>query len=719
MDDRRSGVLRTLRKQRPSIRSLFRSAQISANSAAVSVDGWIPQLSHLANSVVARCSKVLLLQPAELQRQFESQMPEGVKQPSCYARNLLEYCSYSALHIMVQEPDHLSDKEFRRLTYDMMLAWEAPAAEGETLSKESSMQSKAIVEDEDGVSIFYSDSLNMAVQVDEKKTVGLEAFSRIGPVVPSIADIITVDNIFAALTSSSGGQLHFLIYEKYLIALDKTIRNAKSLGGSTMILNLQLAEGEIAIEVDGTIPTQPVFQHIGISAWPGRLILTNRALYFESVGVGSYNKAAIYDLELDLKQSVKRESTGPLGAKLFDKAVSYKSISLTEPVSMEFPEFKGHLRRDYWLAVIREVLHVNQFIRKFSLKDVREGEALSRAILGIFRCRAIRDAFHIVPSHFRTILSFILAERLPKGDNVLEALSGRLELLNIESGGSSLNGSKIQSTTVQPVSLLTLQKFGLIIKKETEVVKDVKFSNGDVWVGVANPLELALKQSKLDSFKAEAAHASVAQMKVEGVDTNLAVMKELLSPLMEVATWIQFLASWENSFNSSIFMIIFCYAIFRDWVGYILPCSFLFLAVLMLWNKHQAKEKAVEALKVNQPPNRNPVEQLLTLQELVGQLETYIQAANIVLLKLRALLFSAFPQATNTAAIFLIFMAVVLVFVPLKYMIMCFFLEPFTREMPLRKDTSDKLFRRLKEWWVGIPAAPVQIIKLEESKKRR
>lgn len=33
--------------------------------------------------------------------------------------------------------------------------------------------------------------------------------------------------------------------------------------------NLHLSEGEIALEVDGTVPTQPVLQHIGISAWPG------------------------------------------------------------------------------------------------------------------------------------------------------------------------------------------------------------------------------------------------------------------------------------------------------------------------------------------------------------------------------------------------------------------------------------------------------------------
>lgn len=60
----------------------------------------------------------------------------------------------------------------------------------------------------------------------------------------------------------------------------------------------------------------------------GRLTLTNRALYFEAFGVGSYDKPVIYDLEMDLRQVLKRELTGPLGARLFDKAIMYKSTSM-------------------------------------------------------------------------------------------------------------------------------------------------------------------------------------------------------------------------------------------------------------------------------------------------------------------------------------------------------------------------------------------------------
>lgn len=55
--------------------------------------------------------------------------------------------------------------------------------------------------------------------------------------------------------------------------------------------------------------------------------MTNCALYFEP-GVGLYDKAVKYDLATDMKQTIKPELTGPLGARLFDKAVMYKSMAM-------------------------------------------------------------------------------------------------------------------------------------------------------------------------------------------------------------------------------------------------------------------------------------------------------------------------------------------------------------------------------------------------------
>ncbi|KAM4121271.1 hypothetical protein ACJW30_03G195300 [Castanea mollissima] len=694
----------------------------NANANALSLSPKpIPHLSSLANSVVSRCSTILQVLTEELQHQFDTELPESVKEPLTYARNFLEFCSYQAIHQLSAGPNFLSGKDFRQLTYDMMLAWEAPSVESETLDKEIPSCSNQEIEEEDGWSLFSSSSTTLAVQVDEKKTVGREAFAQIAPVCSAVADIITVHNLFDALTSSSGYRLHFLVYEKYIRSLDKIMKAAKN-ALAPAIVNLQLSEGEIVIDVDGTVPTQPVLQHIGISAWPGRLTLTNYALYFES-GVGLYDKAVRYDLATDMKQVIKPELTGPLGARLFDKAVMYKSTSIEEPVYLEFPEFRGNSRRDYWLDICLEILYAHGFIRKNNLKEIQKSEILAKAILGIFRYRAVREAFRFSSSHYKTLLAFNLAESLPGGDKILETLSSRLALLN---DGVGIANAKRQSTlspkkqqpTLSPVSLLALSQLGFVLEREANLDGQAVII-GDICVGETNPLELAVKQSLLDTGMAEAAQATVDQVKVEGIDTNVAVMKELLYPVIELVSRYQILASWEDPYKSMVFLVMSGYIIIRGWIRYILPAFFVFVAILMLRCRHFNKGRPLEAFRVTAPPARNAVEQLLTLQDAITQVEALIQAGNIILLKIRALLFAILPQATEKVALLLIFIAAVFAFVPMRYLVLLVFLEAFTREMPYRKESSNRWIRRVKEWWIRIPAAPVQLIKVDEKKKRK
>ena len=130
--------------------------------------------------------------------------------------------------------------------------------------------------------------------------------------------------------------------------------------------------------MDGTLTTQPVLEHVGISTWPGRLTLTDHALYFEALKVVTYDKAKVYDLANDLKQVIRPELTGPWGSCLFDKALVYKSTSLSEPVIMEYPELTGHYRRDYWLAIMLEIRYAHRFVRKFQIKGVEKEETLSK-----------------------------------------------------------------------------------------------------------------------------------------------------------------------------------------------------------------------------------------------------------------------------------------------------------------------------------------------------
>ncbi|XP_050234444.1 uncharacterized protein LOC126682737 [Mercurialis annua] len=720
-----------------SLKSLFQrkrsSSSVSISNSkegdSPSADGIspIPQLSPLANSVVARCSRVLGVATLELQHQFDIELPESVKQLFTYARNFVEFCFYKTLNSISSDPNFLSDKDFRRLTYDMMLAWESPCIDIiQSLPNEAPSPKKGEGEekneddgDEDGGSLFYSSPTTMAVQVDDTKTVGREAFARIAPACAVVADVMTAHNLFDALTTSSAGRLHFLIFDKYLHTLDKILKAAKIAPGS-FFPNLQLAEGEIILDVDGTVPTQPVLQHIGLAAWPGRLTLTNYALYFESLGVGLYDKAVRYDLAMDMKQVIKPELTGPLGARLFDKAVMYKSASVVEPVYFEFPEFKGNSRRDYWLDICLEILHAHQFVRKNNFTETQQLELLARASLGIFRCRAVREAFHIFSSHYKSILSFKMADSLPRGDMILETLSSRLTLLTLTASPRNVDGSvhAKQQRVCSPVALLTLSQLGFTLKKELNL--DVEaIAIGDLCAGEISPLEIAVKQSVSKIGKVEAAQATVDKVKVEGIDTNVAVMKELLYPIIELVNHLQVLVSWEDPFKSALFMVLCCYAISRGWTRYFLPSLCICSAVFMLWRRHFNKKKPLEAFRVTAPPNKNAVEQLLTLQEAISQVEALIQTANIILLKIRALLFSVLPQATETVALMLAVMAVLIAFVPLRQLILLVFLEAFTREMPYRKENSDRLRRRLREWWIRIPAAPVQLIKLDDSKKKK
>lgn len=49
------------------------------------------------------------------------------------------------------------------------------------------------------------------------------------------------------------------------------MKSVQSAMGPQLMTSLSLADNEILIDVDGTTPTQPVLQHIGMSAWPGNL----------------------------------------------------------------------------------------------------------------------------------------------------------------------------------------------------------------------------------------------------------------------------------------------------------------------------------------------------------------------------------------------------------------------------------------------------------------
>lgn len=90
-----------------------------------------------------------------------------------------------------------------------------------------------------------------------------------------------------------------------------------------------------------------------------------------------------------------------------------------------------------------------------------------------------------------------------------------------------------QKQKISPVAVLTLDQLGFSLQTETNL--DGESIGGDIFVGETNPLETAVKQSISDTGRAEAAQATVDQVKVEGIDTNAAVMKVIYMyfPLLE------------------------------------------------------------------------------------------------------------------------------------------------------------------------------------------
>ncbi|XP_010461747.1 PREDICTED: uncharacterized protein LOC104742432 isoform X2 [Camelina sativa] len=647
---------------------------------------WIPELSPVANVVIRRCSKVLGVSVSELQDSFKQEASESVKQPSMFPRNFLEYCCFRALALSVGVTGHLSDKDFRRLTFDMMVAWEVPSAASQALPS-----------------------------VDEDPTVGLEAFSRIAPAVPIIADVIICENLFGMLTSASNSvRLQFYVYDKYLYGLERAIKKMKSQSESSLLSGVR-SKGEKILEVDGTVTTQPVLEHIGISAWPGRLILTDHSLYFEAIKVVSFDIPKRYSLSDDLKQVIKPELTGPWGTRLFDKAVSYKSISLPEPVVMEFPELKGHTRRDYWLSIILEVLYAHRYIKKFKINTgVAKDEAISKAVLGILRVQAIQELGLTTPVRYENLLPFNLCDQLPGGDRILETLAEMSSSRVLERTNKAKDTGTLQSMSASDMVSQLGSVFGA-----TSPTSNSSLVVGDVMVGDVNPLEKAVKQSRKNYEKVVLAQETVNGVKVDGIDTNAAVMKELLLPVMEMGNWFLSLAYWDDPFKSFVFCLFSTLIIYRGWIGYVCAIASLFLAGFILLTRcFSNREKAMIELKVITPPPMNTMEQLLAVQNAISQLEELIQDGNIVLLKFRALLLSLFPQASEKFAVAVVIAALMMVFMPCNYLVLVVFLELFTRYSPPRRASTERLMRRLKEWWFSIPAAPVVLEQNKDDNKK-
>ncbi|XP_051150624.1 uncharacterized protein LOC127265021 isoform X2 [Andrographis paniculata] len=593
----------------------------------------------------------------------------------------------------------ISDGSFSRFTFDMMLAWEMPTSAQEasytlTESVRKEREEKLVLsgtdEFQDDIPLFYSDLLPLLV--DGEPSVGADAFVWLAITVPLVVDTVNGRFTFETLTSPTGNRLHYPAYDKFLKEIHKCM---KHLHNQETPKGIELTDGEFILHVEGTPTSQRVVRHIGGTSWPGRLTLTNNALYFEASGVVSYEDAMKLDLSKDTEQNVKPAATGPWGAPLFDKAIVYEASDLQEAVVLEFPEMTSSTRRDHWLALIKEVMLLHRFLSKFKVESVEMWEMHARTILGIIRLHAAREMLRISPPEPKNFLIFVLLDELPKGDYVLQELAQTLN--NLTTRHPCTATSILNNFNISRASIPFVDDTQEINANNSEIVRPENISS----------LESAVNRAREEGKEMDMAKATAVSIKEEGISESAQVLLGLLKPLLRIVVpFARRIFTWEQPGTTCIVMIATLGIIYKELVGLSFSAFLLCGVANMLWTRQKMIPEEHEKICIQSGPDQVTIESIVSAQHALRSIHEIMQLVNITVLKIWSVLISKAPKHTNRVMMVMTFLAAVLAMVPLKFiviaMVLCFF---FGKQLQ-----SEKGNRRLREWWESIPIIPVEIV---------
>ncbi|KAF3796148.1 hypothetical protein EJ110_NYTH04071 [Nymphaea thermarum] len=661
----------------------------------------LEHLSAVAKSVVSRSSEILDTSVSDFVDSFEKGLIKvGTNENG---RKLIEFCCSKVVSVLCPFIDEkIKDGYFTRLTFDMMLAWEKPSSiderpHVESIAKEHEEKKMppGIVEPDEDIPLFYSDLLPLLV--DEKLNVGEDAFAWLSSVLPLAADIANARFVFETLAAQTANRLHFPAYDRYLREIDKSI---KKLPQQTVPNGAELRDDEFILHVEGTASTQRVVRHIGGTSWPGRLTLTNYALYFEASAVLSYENALKIDLSnSEVGHQVKAASTGPWGAPIFDKAMVYESTQLPEALVLEFPELTSSTRRDHWLTLTKEIILLHQFISRYKIEATyQRWETHGRTILGVIRLHAAREMLKICPPPPSNFLIFTLFEELPKGDYVMEELANELK----------------QMTEIGLCSVTSLLKgLNLVHPKVVDMNLGEVFDEtlADDGGDEKSPLETKVEQAREEAKDIRIAKTTIEGLKEEGIAESLLVTKvyvvldevfanlveacfleagqvdslilhlELLRPLQKLSPWLHEILEWEKPVVTALLISMLMLVVYKEWIGYAVSTCVLLMIGLQLGLRHKRVRDEHDEIIVN-----------LSMDQ--PMMETQ---SNVLMLTMAwmAIMFAVLPFR-------LVLMACIL----------CCFLAKYEakRSRPGFIPGSGSIKRRIKEWWDSIPVTPVRTI---------
>ncbi|KAK1581722.1 hypothetical protein Q3G72_008439 [Acer saccharum] len=655
-------------------------------------------LSSIANDVVLTCARTLDTSVDSLVEEFEAEWKPEI---GGYSRKFVEYCSTKALIDMCRNiEEKMSDGSFSRVTFDMMVAWEMLSCEYEEAhtecvgkEKEDGRRPLKVSSEQDEVSLFYTDL--MPLLADHKHSVGEDAFVWLAMLVPLVADVVNGRFTFETLTAPTGNRLHFPAYDIFLKEIDKCI---KHLQNQATPKGVELADDEYILHVEGTASSQRVVRHIGKTSWPGRLTLTNYALYFEASGAVTYEDAIKIDLSKDIEHSFKPTATGPWGAPLFDKAIVYESPELSEGIVLEFPELTSSTRRGHWLALTKEIMLMHQFLLKYEVEcPIQAWEMHARTILSIIRLHAAREMLRISPPDPMKFLIFALFDELPKGDYVLSELADSLKKVK---PGHSCSGSSILRSMNLSQSIFS----GVETK---EAVGDKLNPMADS----PTSLETAINQTREEAKEIDIAKSTTEGLKDEGIGDSALVFMELLKPLKGVVPWFQEIISWKKPITTIAVIAATLQIVYNEWVGKAIAACLLWGVLRMLRARRERLQDKYNEIVISTASDKTTMENLVSAQYGLITVHEILQAINIAILKLWSILVSKARKHADITMLAMSAAAILLAMIPFKFIIMAGVFYVFIMNSKIGKlMENDQGNRRLKEWWDSIPIIPVQMV---------
>ncbi|CAJ2649161.1 unnamed protein product [Trifolium pratense] len=644
---------------------------------------------------------------------FETLVPETVYSD---ARNLVEYCCFrflsrddSDIHPSLQDP------AFQRLIFITMLAWENPYTNFISSNAEkASLQSKLVTED---------------------------AFVRIAPAVSGVVDRPTVHNLFKALAGDQKG-ISMGTWLAYIHEFVKVRREHRSY----QIPEFPQIDAEKILCI-GSNNKQPVLKWENNMAWPGKLTLTDKAIYFEAAGLLGNKRAMRLDLTYDGLQ-VEKAKVGPLGSSLFDSAVSISSGSESNWWVLEFIDLGGEMRRDVWHALISEVIALHKFMHEYGAEEygpnvygARKGKqrATASAINGIARLQALQHLRKLLDDPTK-LVQFSYLQNAPNGDIVLQTLAvnywgsqlvtGFMNTRNKPENRPSNEIDDCYNHVFDIDGSVYLQKWmkspswgsststsfwkntstkGLVLGKN-HVVADLSLT------------ERAAKTSKQKTQVVEKTQATIDAATLKGIPSNIDLFKELIFPITLTVKNFEKLRHWEEPHLTIGFLGLAYTMIFRNLLSYTFPVMLMITAVGMLTIRGLKEQgrlgRFFGGVTIRDQPPSNTIQKIIAVKDAMRDVENMTQKVNVSLLKIRSILLSGNPQITTEVAVLMLTWSAILFTVPFKYILSFLLFDMFTRELEFRREMVKKFMKMLRDRWHAVPAAPVTVLPFENEESR-